>query len=140
MAHGFTKPLKDPSVEGYVVKLEKELSVENWNLTILRFDGIVTIHALLEKGSIQDLRQVEIILIFKLKIGSSGKKFVYGPYVHHVVVFTVITGNHFQMLANILTLNMTIGLKSFYLIYIVIRNYVGNFIMYYPLNIYPISN
>ena len=36
------------------------------------------------------------------------KKFVYGPYVHHVVgIYGRFTGMHYSVLADILTFNMT---------------------------------
>ncbi len=86
---GFAKQLKDPSVEGYVVKTgEGNYRLKTGDLTILRFDGDhgnyscfvgkgESIHGP-ETGGNYTYLQVEDWIKWE-------KKFVYGPYVHHVV-------------------------------------------------------
>ena len=86
---GFAKQLKDPSVEGYVIKTgEGHYRLKTGDLTILRFDGDhgdyfcfvgkgESIHGP-ETGGNYTYLQVEDWTKWE-------KKFVYGPYVHHVV-------------------------------------------------------
>ena len=86
---GFAKQLKDPDANGYVIKTgEGHYPLKTGDLTILRFDGDhgdyscfvgsgESIHGP-ETGGNYTYLQVEDWIKWE-------KKFVYGPYVHHVV-------------------------------------------------------
>lgn len=86
---GFAKQLKDPDVNGYVIKSgEGHYRLKTGDLTILRFDGDhgnyscfvgkgESIHGP-ETGGNYTYLQVDDWSKWE-------KKFVYGPYVHHVV-------------------------------------------------------
>ena len=86
---GFAKRLKDPDVNGYVIKTgEGHYRLKTGDLTVLRFDGDhgnyscfvgkgESIHGP-ETGGNYTYLQVEDWSKWE-------KKFVYGPYVHHVV-------------------------------------------------------
>ena len=88
---GFAKQLKDPDVAGYVIKTgESHYRLKTGDLTVLRFDGDhgnyscfvgkgESIHGP-ETGGNYTYLQVEDWSKWE-------KKFVYGPYVHHVVGF-----------------------------------------------------
>lgn len=88
---GFAKQLKDPDVNGYVIKTgEGHYRLKTGDLTVLRFDGDhgnyscfvgkgESIHGP-ETGGNYTYLQVEDWSKWE-------KKFVYGPYVHHVVCF-----------------------------------------------------
>ncbi len=86
---GFAKQLKDPSVEGHVIKTgEGNYRLKTGDLTILRFDGDHGNYFCFvgkgksiygpETGGNYTYLQVEDWIRWE-------KKFVYGPYVHHVV-------------------------------------------------------
>ena len=86
---GFAKQLKDPSVEGHVIKTgEGNYRLKTGDLTILRFDGDNGEYScFVGKGeSIHGPETGGNYTYLQVKDWSKWeKKFVYGPYVHHVV-------------------------------------------------------
>ncbi len=86
---GFAKQLKDPDVKGYVVKTgEGHYRLKTGTLTILRFDGDHgDYYCFVGKGESVHGPETGGNYTY-LKVDDWGrweKKFVYGPYVHHVV-------------------------------------------------------
>ena len=86
---GFAKQLKDPNVDGYVIKTgEGHYRLKTGDLTVLRFDGDHGNYSCFtgkgksiigpETGGNYTYIQVDDWSRWE-------KKFVYGPYVHHVV-------------------------------------------------------
>ena len=92
---GFAKQLKDPADKGFVAKTgEGNYRLKTGNLTILRFDGDHGNYSCFVGGgeSIYGPATGGNYTYLKVKDWVRWeKKFVYGPYVHHVVG---IFGNH----------------------------------------------
>ena len=86
---GFAKQLKDPSVEGHVIKTgEGNYRIKTGDLTILRFDGDQGDYfCFVGKGeSIDGPKTGGNYTYLQVEDWTKWeKKFVYGPYVHHVV-------------------------------------------------------